>query len=87
MNAEVPASPRWFVRGDIDGFFGLALDNLIQILLLTTLGKAVLGFTNELIYGRLLPGVAISLVVGNVYYAFLAWQYRLAWPLRHGTAA
>ena len=23
--------PRLFVRGDIDGFFGLALDNLIQV--------------------------------------------------------
>jgi adenine/guanine/hypoxanthine permease len=77
MNAEIPASPRWFVRGDIDGFFGLALDNLIQILLLTTLGKAVLGFTNELIYSRLLPGVAISLVVGNVYYAYQARQLQL----------
>ena len=25
--------PRWFVREDIDGLLGLALDNLIQILL------------------------------------------------------
>jgi len=25
---------RWFVRGDIDGFFGLALDNLVQLLVL-----------------------------------------------------
>ena len=24
----------WFVRGDIDGFFGLALDNLVQLLLI-----------------------------------------------------
>jgi hypothetical protein len=25
---------RWFVRGDLDGFFGLALDNLIQLLVM-----------------------------------------------------
>ncbi len=25
---------RWMVRGDIDGFFGLALDNLVQLLLI-----------------------------------------------------
>ena len=25
---------RWFVRGDLDGFFGLAVDNLIQFLLI-----------------------------------------------------
>jgi adenine/guanine/hypoxanthine permease len=60
---------RWFVRGDIDGFFGLALDNLVQLLLIDTLCRHVLGFPNELIYGRVLPGVAVSLLVGNLFYA------------------
>ena len=68
MQATIP----WFVRGDIDGFFGLALDNLIQVLLLTTLATEVLGFGSDLIYGRLLPGVGISLVVGNLFYALQA---------------
>jgi adenine/guanine/hypoxanthine permease len=66
--------PRWFVRRDIDGFFGLALDNLIQILLIFSLCQGVLGFTPELLYGRVLPGVALSLVVGNLYYSWLAYQ-------------
>ena len=35
---------RWFVRGDVDGFFGLALDNLVQLLVLSELCRAVLGF-------------------------------------------
>src|SRR5204862_3072159 len=65
------SAPRWFVRGDIDGFFGLALDNLVQLLLVDALCRGVLGFSDALLYGRVLPGVAISLVVGNVYYA---WQ-------------
>jgi len=60
---------RWFVRSDIDGFFGLALDNLVQVLLIDALCRVVLGFPPELIYGRVLPGVAISLLVGNLYYA------------------
>ena len=72
MTSESQSPPRWFVRGDIDGFFGLALDNLIQVLLLTTLATNVLGFSNALIYGRLLPGVGISLVVGNLFYAHQA---------------
>ncbi len=62
---------RWFVRGDIDGFFGLALDNLVQLLLIDALCRTVLGFDDALLYGRVLPGVAMSLVVGNLYYA---WQ-------------
>jgi adenine/guanine/hypoxanthine permease len=67
-------SPRWFVRQDIDGFFGLALDNFIQILLIVNLCQVVLGFPDNLIYGRILPGVALSLIVGNVYYSWLAYQ-------------
>lgn len=60
---------RWFVRGDVDGFFGLAIDNLVQLLLIDGLCRFVLGFDAELIYGRVLPGVAVSLIVGNAFYA------------------
>jgi adenine/guanine/hypoxanthine permease len=61
------------VRGDVDGFFGLALDNLVQLLLIDSLCRTVLGMPPELLYGRVLPGAAVSLVVGNVFYA---WQAR-----------
>jgi AGZA family xanthine/uracil permease-like MFS transporter len=60
---------RWLVRGDIDGFFGLALDNLVQFLLIDTLCRFVLGLPAELLYGRILPGAAVSLLVGNLFYA------------------
>jgi AGZA family xanthine/uracil permease-like MFS transporter len=64
---------RWFVRGDLDGFFGLALDNLVQLMLIVGLCQFVLGFPPDLIYGRILPGAAVSLLVGNLFYA---WQAR-----------
>jgi adenine/guanine/hypoxanthine permease len=63
---------RLFVRGDIDGFFGLALDNLVQLLLIDNLCRGVLGFPDDLLYGQVLPGVAISLLIGNVFYSFQA---------------
>src|SRR5471032_396871 len=63
---------RWLVRGDIDGFFGLALDNLVQLLLIDTLCRFVLGFPPELIYGRVLPGAAVSILIGNLAYAYQA---------------
>jgi adenine/guanine/hypoxanthine permease len=62
----------WIVRGDIDGFFGLALDNLVQLLLIDTLCRFVLGFPPELVYGRVLPGAAVSILVGNLCYAYQA---------------
>src|SRR5437899_1415200 len=67
---------RLFYRGDLDGFFGLALDNLVQLLLIEELCKHVLGFPSDLLYGRVLPACAVSLLVGNLFYA---WQaHRLA---------
>ena len=39
------------VRGDVDGFFGLALDNLVQLLLIDALCRFALGFPPELVYG------------------------------------
>jgi AGZA family xanthine/uracil permease-like MFS transporter len=62
---------RWFVRGDIDGFFGLALDNLVQVLLIVFLCARVLDFDSALVFGTILPGVCVSLLVGNLFYA---WQ-------------
>src|SRR5881628_1085577 len=63
---------RWIIRGDVDGFFGLALDNLVQLLLIDGLCRFVLGFPPELVHGRVLPGAAVSILVGNLFYAFQA---------------
>jgi AGZA family xanthine/uracil permease-like MFS transporter len=63
----------WFVRGDIDGFFGLALDNFVQLLLIRELCGGVLKFNDTLLYGRVLPGAAVSILAGNLFYA---WQAR-----------
>jgi len=66
--------PHWFVRRDLDGFFGLALDNLIQILVIVSLCQGVLQFPASIVYGRILPGIALSLIVGNFYYSCLAYR-------------
>ena len=66
-------SSPWFVKNDIDGFFGLGLDNLIQFILIGTLCRQVLGMPDELIFGRIFPGAALSILFGNLFYA---WQAR-----------
>lgn len=68
--------PIW-VRGDFDGFFGLMVDNLVQVLLIVNLCTAVCGLPPELVFGRVLPGVAISLLIGNLFYGVQAhWVAR-----------
>ena len=73
------ASYRLFVRRDLDGFFGLFVDNLIQLLLILTLCKGLCGMTGDgayFLYQHILPGAAISILIGNLFYA---WQaHRLA---------
>src|SRR5512140_2300583 len=66
--APAPPLP-WLVRGDVDGFFGLALDNLVQLLLVDALCRLVLGFPAALVHGRILPAAAVSILVGNLFYA------------------
>ncbi len=63
----------WFVRGDIDGFFGLFVDNLLQLMLIAVLCGNVCGMPPDLVYGRILPGAALSILFGNLFYA---WQAR-----------
>ena len=63
----------WFVRGDIDGFFGLFVDNLLQLMLIAVLCGNVCGMPPELVYGRILPGAALSILFGNGFYT---WQAR-----------
>ena len=59
----------WIVRGDIDGFFGLAVDNLVQLLLIDALCRGVLGLPSRARLRPVLPGAAISILVGNLAYA------------------
>src|SRR5690554_5043653 len=63
-----------FTQGDVDGFFGLAIDNLIQFLLILGLCTQVLGFPTALVLETVLPGAALSIVVGNFFYAWQSQQ-------------
>jgi AGZA family xanthine/uracil permease-like MFS transporter len=65
---------RWFVRSDLDGFFGLAVDNLVQLLLIDSLCRNVLGFDDSLVRSHILPGTAVAVLVGNLFYARQAMQ-------------
>jgi adenine/guanine/hypoxanthine permease len=66
-------NPPWFVRKDLDGFFGLMIDNLIQLILIVSLCRELIHLSDEYIFGKILPGAAISILVGNFFYA---WQAR-----------
>jgi len=76
----------WWRKGDLDGFFGLFVDNLIQLILIVVLCGTILQMPNEMVFGRILPGVAVSLLIGNVFYAFQARTLALETGQNHVTA-
>lgn len=65
-----------FARRDLDGFFGLFIDNLVQLQLIVVLCGFACGMSGEhrsLIFKNILPGAAVSILLGNLFYA---WQAR-----------
>jgi AGZA family xanthine/uracil permease-like MFS transporter len=72
--ATVNTAPRlpWFTSGDVDGFFGLFFSGFPDLLLIVGLAP-VCGFSTEFVTSRVLPGVALSVFAGNLFYA---WQAR-----------
>ncbi len=71
-----PKPIKLFVRGDIDGFVGIGLDNVVQIVIAISLCSEALDFPRSLIFNTILPGIALSYLAGNCLYAWLG--YRLA---------
>jgi AGZA family xanthine/uracil permease-like MFS transporter len=69
--ASKPGLP-WFTAGDVDGFFGLFFSGFPDLLLIVGLAP-VCGFPVNMVVSRILPGVAISIFAGNLFYA---WQSR-----------
>jgi len=64
--------PEWFTSGDLDGFFGLFFSGFPDLLLIVGLAP-VCGFPLSFVASHILPGAAISVLAGNLFYA---WQAR-----------
>lgn len=65
-----------FHRGDMNAFFGLALDNLSNIVILMALLTGVFGFPKEVVLFKMIPGTAFAVFIGDLVYTWMA--YRLA---------
>lgn len=61
----------WFKKEDIDGFFSLFQNNLANFVLIAV-ALIGMGYPTSIVYGRVIPGAAVSVLFGNVYYAYMA---------------
>ncbi len=62
----------WWTKGDLNAFFGLAFNILVNVLTLTGLLIFVVQMPSERVLGTVLPALGIALIVGNLYYTLLA---------------
>ncbi|HEY2203393.1 MAG TPA: regulator [Pseudonocardia sp.] len=71
---EEPAAPKlsWWVAGDTNAFFGLGFNTLVNVLVLTGLCIGVVKIPGAEVFGVLLPALGVQLLIGNVYYTYLA---------------
>ena len=67
------AVPLW-VPGDWNAFFGLFTNVLLNVLVLTGLVLGVVKLPDDIVFGRILPALGIALPLGNLWYAYLAYQ-------------
>ncbi|HYP46795.1 MAG TPA: hypothetical protein VEQ66_16545 [Propionibacteriaceae bacterium] len=62
----------WWTRGDLNAFFGLAFNILVNVLTLTSLLIFVVRLPSGDVLGTVLPALGIALIAGNAYYTLLA---------------
>jgi len=62
----------WATTGDINAFFGLMLDNVVNLAVLAGILVAGFGFPATLVYTRMFPGTALGVLFGDVVYTVMA---------------
>jgi AGZA family xanthine/uracil permease-like MFS transporter len=63
-----------FSRGDWNGFFALAVDNLAMLFAMAGILVGAFRMPAEVVLGRMVPGTALGVLVGDFAYAWLAWR-------------
>jgi adenine/guanine/hypoxanthine permease len=67
-------SYRWAAIGDVSAFFGLILDNVVNLAILAGILVAGFGFPADLVYTRMFPGTALGVMFGDLVYTWLAFR-------------
>jgi adenine/guanine/hypoxanthine permease len=70
--SRASAPRRWSISGDLNGFFGLVVDNLAVMAFLATVLVVGFRFPADVVFTRMFPGTALGVLVGDVIYTWMA---------------
>ncbi len=65
---------RWAQWGDLNAFFGLMLDNVTNLVLLTGILVGVFGYPTDKVFSLMIPGTALGVLFGDVLYTWMAFR-------------
>src|SRR3546814_4797559 len=71
-NSTRQAKLRWFVPGDLNGFFGLVVDNLSILGFIAAALVGIFAMPADVVFQRMFPGTALGVLVGNLIYTVMA---------------
>ena len=71
---SVPTRYRWAAPGDLNAFFGLMLDNVMNLVILAGILIGVFGFPRDVVYTRMFPGTALGVLFGDLVYTWMAFR-------------
>lgn len=74
MNHPGPRKYEWFVRGDINGFFGLMFDNMTVLSFLAGILIFAFQFPADIVYKKMFPGTAFGVLFGDLVYTWMAFR-------------
>jgi AGZA family xanthine/uracil permease-like MFS transporter len=74
VSTSAGKSPKFWVAGDWNAFFGFGTNILVNVLVLTGLLRFVIKMPDALVFGRILPALGLMLCLSTGYYAWLAWR-------------
>jgi AGZA family xanthine/uracil permease-like MFS transporter len=66
-----PGGPLW-TRGDLNAFFGLGINMLVNVLVIAGLTVGVVHLSHHDAYRVILPALGVELLLGNIFYFMLA---------------
>lgn len=69
-NIKIPL----FTKGDFGGVVYLVTNNIVNYIIVIATLSGVLGWPDEIVYGRVIPGMSIGLMIGCFYYAYMGYK-------------
>lgn len=63
-----------FRKGDFGGVVYLVSNNIVNYVIVIATLSGVLGWPDNIVYGRVIPGMSIGLMAGCFYYAYMGYK-------------